>query len=171
MPFSATLQWDSPSDDGGSSLPLTYTITLTSTSTSLSNVTATSLPLPNLQHSTQYSWSVQAINEYGSSPPAEGTFTTPDSGEYAQVSLCSHCTCKHCLIKCHHTTYGIVHDVSILHMSRYVISMCFPLVSSRGRQTGDEEGCTPTYNLKYVHTVLFKGDLSHSHLVANSVNV
>ena len=70
MPFSATLQWDPPSDNGGSSLPLTYTVTLTNTSTSLpfSNVTATSLPLTNLQHSTQYSWSVQAMNEYDSSP-------------------------------------------------------------------------------------------------------
>ena len=83
MPFSATLQWDPPSDNGGSSLPLTYTVTLTNTSTFLpfSDITATSLPLPNLQHSTHYSWSVQATNEYGSSPPAEGTFTTPDSGD------------------------------------------------------------------------------------------
>ena len=82
MPFSASLQWDPPSDNGGS-LPLTYTVTLTNTSTSLpfSDITAPSLPLPNLQHSAQYSWSVQAINEYGSSPPAEGTFTTPDSGD------------------------------------------------------------------------------------------
>ena len=82
MPFSATLQWDPPSDNGGSSLPLTYTVNITNTSASLpfSNITATSLPLPYLQHGTQYSWSVQAINDYGSSPPAEGTFTTPDSG-------------------------------------------------------------------------------------------
>ena len=66
MPFSATPQWDPPSDNGRSSLLLTYTVILTSTSSS--NVTATSLPLPNLQHSTcaQYSWSVHAINEYGS---------------------------------------------------------------------------------------------------------
>ena len=84
MPFSATLQWDPPSDNGGSSLPLTYTLTLTNTFTSLpfSDVTATSLPLTNLQHSTQYSWSVQAMNEYGSSPPAVSNFTTNDSGEY-----------------------------------------------------------------------------------------
>ena len=83
MPFSATLQWDPPSDNGGSSLPFTYTVTLTNTSTSLPfyNISATSLSLANLQHSTQYSWSVQAINEYGSSPPAEDIFTTPDSGE------------------------------------------------------------------------------------------
>ena len=83
MSFSAILQWDPPSDNGCSSLSLTYTVTLTNTSTSLpfSDITATSLPLPHLQHSTQYSWSVQAINEYGSSPPAEGTFTTPDSGD------------------------------------------------------------------------------------------
>ena len=62
MLFSATLQWDPLSDNGGSSLPLTYTVILTNTSTSLpfSNITATSLPLPHLQHSTQYSWSVQA---------------------------------------------------------------------------------------------------------------
>ena len=82
MPFSATLQWDPPSDNGGSSLPLNYNIILTDTSTSLpfSAITATSLPLPNLQHSTQYNWSVQAMNEYGSSPPAVATFNTPDSG-------------------------------------------------------------------------------------------
>ena len=88
MPFSASLQWNPPSDNGGSSLPLTYTVTLINTSTFLpfSDITATSLPLPNLQHSTQYSWSVQAINEYGSSPPAEGTFTTNDTGKHDQVS-------------------------------------------------------------------------------------
>ena len=82
MPFSVTLQWDPPSDNGGSSLPLPYTVNLTNTSTSLSffDITATSLPLSHLQHSTQYSWSVQAINKYGSSPLAEGTFTTSDSG-------------------------------------------------------------------------------------------
>ena len=90
MPFSATLQWDPPSDNGGSSLPLTYTVNLTSTSTSLpfSAITATSLPLPNLHHSTQYSWSVQAINEYGSSPPAEGTFRTNDTGQYCHLHTC-----------------------------------------------------------------------------------
>ena len=90
MPFSATLQWDPPSDNGGSSLPLTYTLTLTNTSTSLpfSDVTATSLPLTNLQHSTQYSWSVQAMNEYGSSPPAVSNFRTNDSGEYLLGSMC-----------------------------------------------------------------------------------
>ena len=81
MSFSATLQWDSPSDNGGSSLPLNYNVTLTNTSTSLtfSAITATSLPLTNLQHNTQYNWSVQAKNEYGSSPPAVATFNTPDS--------------------------------------------------------------------------------------------
>ena len=52
----------------------------TSTSLPFSSVTATSLPLTNLQHSTQYSWSVQAMNEYGSSPPAVSNFSTPDSG-------------------------------------------------------------------------------------------
>ena len=81
MPFSATLQWNPPSDNGGSSLPLTYTLTLTNTSTSLfSNVTTTSFPLTNLQHSTQYSWSVQAMNNYGNSPPAVSNFNTLDSG-------------------------------------------------------------------------------------------
>ena len=82
MPFSATLQWNPPSDNGGSSLPLTYTLTLnTSTSLPFSNITATSLPLTNLQHSTQYSWSVQAMNEYGNSTPAVSNFRTNDSGE------------------------------------------------------------------------------------------
>ena len=83
MPFSATLQWDPPSDNGGSSLPLTYTLTLNSTSTSLpfSNVTPTFFPLTNLQHSTQYSWSVQAMNEFHSSPSAVSNFRTNDLGE------------------------------------------------------------------------------------------
>ena len=102
MPFSAILQWDPPSDNGGSSLPLTYTVNLTNTSTSLSfsNIPTTSLPLPNLQHSTQYSWSVQAINEYGSSPPAEGTFATNDTGKrdqgppyYVIVHVSMSCVC------------------------------------------------------------------------------
>ena len=83
MPFSATLQWDPPSDNGGSSLPLTYTVTLTNTSISL--------PFSNLQHSTQYSWSVQTINEFHTSPPAEGTFCTNDTGECA-------CACKYWLL-------------------------------------------------------------------------
>ena len=97
-PFSASLQWDPPSDNGGSSLPLNYNITVTNTSNSLpfSAITATSLPLPNLQHSTQYNWSVQAMNEYGSSPPAVATFITPDSGvcvyvEQQWVSNVSEC--------------------------------------------------------------------------------
>ena len=57
MPFSATLQWDPPSDNGGSSLLLTYTVTLTNTSTALpfSNITATSLPLPNATSNTTHS--------------------------------------------------------------------------------------------------------------------
>ena len=84
MPFSATLQWDPPSDDGGSSLPLTYTVTLTNSTTSLPSSTtiATSHLLTNLQHSTQYSWSVQAMNEYGTGLPAVDTFRTNDSGTY-----------------------------------------------------------------------------------------
>ena len=103
MPFSATLQWDPPSDNGGSCLPLTYTVTLTNSSTSLpfSDISATPLPLPYLQHSTQYSWSVQAINEYGSSPPAEDTFATPDSGMHAQASLyyVTNSTCKYIYVR------------------------------------------------------------------------
>ena len=84
MPFSATFQWDPPSDNGGSrsSISFTYTVTIINTSTSLSffDITATSLPITNLQHSTQYNWSVQAMNEYGGSPPVVSTFNTPDLG-------------------------------------------------------------------------------------------
>ena len=85
MPFSAIPQWDPPSDNGGSFLSLTYTVNLANTSTALtfSGITATSLSLTNLQHSTQYSWSVLAMNEYGSSPSAVGTFITTDSGIHA----------------------------------------------------------------------------------------
>ena len=82
MSFSATLQWDPPSDDGGSSLPLTYNVILTNISTSLTflNITSTSLNLMYLQHSTQYNWSVQAMNEFHTGPPAVDTFRTSDSG-------------------------------------------------------------------------------------------
>ena len=92
MPFSTALQWDPPSDNGGSSLPLTYTLTLNNTSTSLpfTDVTATSLPLTNLQHSTQYSWSVQAMNEFHSSPPAVSNFRTNDSGGYSCTAVNLH---------------------------------------------------------------------------------
>ena len=100
MPFSTTLQWDPPSDNGDSPLPLTYTLPLNNTSLPLSDVTATSLSLTNLQHSTQYSWSVQAMNEYGSSPPAVSYFSTPDSvGSYTCTSRHSPYICMWVLLQ------------------------------------------------------------------------
>ena len=85
-PFSATISWIHPSDNGGTDQPLKYSIIITNytDSTSLPPVTTimTILSLTNLQHSTQYIVTVVADNDLGlvPSPPAVSTFTTPDSG-------------------------------------------------------------------------------------------
>ena len=101
MSFSGTLQWGSPSDDGGSSLPLNYTVIYNTASSS--GITSTSHLLTNLQHSTQYSWSVQAMNEYGTGPPAVDTFRTPDSGEYpAYCTLVCVCQEGMTVMRCSH---------------------------------------------------------------------
>ena len=101
MSFSGTLQWDPSSDDGGSSLPLNYTVIYNTASSS--GITSTSHLLTNFQHSTQYSWSVQAMNEYGTGPPAVDTFTTPDSGECpAYCTLVCVCQEVMTVMRCSH---------------------------------------------------------------------
>ena len=81
-PFLATISWIPPSDNGGTDQPLKYSINITNNTVTLSFTTSdvTTLSLTNLQHSTQYGVEIVAENEYGVSPPAVSTFTTPDSG-------------------------------------------------------------------------------------------
>ena len=80
-PFTATISWSPPSDNGGTDQPLKYSINITNNTVTLSFTTSdvTTLSLTNLQHSTQYGVEIVAENEYGVSPPAASTFTTPDS--------------------------------------------------------------------------------------------
>ena len=81
-PFSSTLSWSPPSDNGGTDQPHKYSINITNNIVALSFTTSdvTTLSLTNLQHSTRYWVVIVAENEYGVSPPAVSTFTTPDSG-------------------------------------------------------------------------------------------
>ena len=81
-PFSATITWSPPSDNGGTDQPPKYSINITNNTVTLSFTTSdvTTLSLTNLQHSNQYGVKIVAENEYGVSPPAASTFTTPDSG-------------------------------------------------------------------------------------------
>ena len=81
-PFSATISWSPPSDNGVTDQPLKYSINITNNTVTLSFTTSdvTTLSLTNLQHSTPYGVEIVAENEYGVSPPAASTFTTPDSG-------------------------------------------------------------------------------------------
>ena len=73
-----------PSDDGGTSQPLSYTVRVKNDTVNLSfSTTSTQLNLTmddGIWHSSMYSVRVVAENEYGVSPPAASTFTTPDSG-------------------------------------------------------------------------------------------
>ena len=83
-PFSATISWSPPSDNGGTNQPLKYSINITNNTVTLSFTTSdvTTLSLTNLQHSTLYTVTVVADNDLGldPSPPAVINFTTPDSG-------------------------------------------------------------------------------------------
>ena len=83
-PFSVTLSWEVPSDDGGTSQPLSYTVRVINDTVNLSfSTTSTQLNVTmddGIWHSSMYSVRVVAENEYGVSPPAASTFTTPVSG-------------------------------------------------------------------------------------------
>ena len=83
-PFSVTLSWEVPSDDGGTSRPLLYTVRVINDTVNLSfSTTSTQLNLTmddGIWHSSMYSVTVVVENEYRVSPPAASTFTTPDSG-------------------------------------------------------------------------------------------
>ena len=83
-PFSVTLSWEVPSDNGGTSQPLFYTVRVINDTVNLSfSTTSTQLNLTlddGIWHSSMYNVIIIAENEYGVSPPAASTFTTYDSG-------------------------------------------------------------------------------------------
>ena len=82
-PFSSTVSWSPPEDNGGDPNPLTYRINVTNdTVTMMYNTSGVELQLTNLQHSTNYTVSLVAVNVFGSSQPAVvDVFRTSDTGE------------------------------------------------------------------------------------------
>ena len=91
-PYSVTVTWDSPSDDGGTPDPLSYMVALTTTfdgqSVSSNQTTQTQLFFSALSHSENYTVSVVAVNSLGQQgPSAVGTFRTRDIRERGHVQL------------------------------------------------------------------------------------
>ena len=85
-PYSVTVTWVPPTDDGGTPDPLNYMVALTTTSdgrTVSANLTAqTQLTFTALSHSENYTVSVVAVNSLGQQgPSAVGTFRTRDIRE------------------------------------------------------------------------------------------
>ena len=85
-PYSVTVTWDPPSDDGGTPDPLNYMVALTTTSdgrTVSANQTAqTQLTFTALSHSENYTVSVVAVNSLGQQGPSVvGTVRTRDIRE------------------------------------------------------------------------------------------
>ena len=85
-PYSVTVTWDLPTDDGGTPDPLNYMVALTTTSdgrTVSTNQTAqTQLTFTDFSHSENYTVSVVAVNSLGQQgPSAVGTVRTRDIRE------------------------------------------------------------------------------------------
>ena len=84
-PFSATVSWQPPVEDGGAVDPLVYTVTLMNTSDTITfNPTAAlSMNLANLRHSVTYQVQVVTGNEAGVAmgPATEVVFRTDDTGK------------------------------------------------------------------------------------------
>ena len=68
-PYSVTVTWDPPTDDGGTLDPLNYMVALTTTSdgrtVSTNQTTQTQLTFAALSHSGNYTVSVVAVNSLG----------------------------------------------------------------------------------------------------------
>ena len=83
-PFSVTLSWEVPSDNGGTSQPLSYTVRVINDTVNLSfSIASTQLTLTiddGIWHSSLYNVTIVAENEYGVSSPAASTFPTPVTG-------------------------------------------------------------------------------------------
>ena len=85
-PFSATVSWQLPLEDGGAFGPLMYTVTLINTMngsdvTTFTATTAFTMELTNLRHSVSYRVQVVAENEAGMGPAGEGMFRTNDTSK------------------------------------------------------------------------------------------
>ena len=107
-PFSATISWTPPTDDGGVSSPswttpspnssagLSYKVTHSNSSGSwVSTVNSTQIVLDGLQHSTDYTVSVVAENAHGSGPSVEVMFRTNDTSEWlytTSIDMCTECS-------------------------------------------------------------------------------
>ena len=90
--FSAGVSWDPPSDNGGSTEPLTYTVTLTNITdgTVLQyNITTTQITLTHLLPGVQYNVSVYAQHSLATGPPVEEVFRTNYSGECVRNNIYS----------------------------------------------------------------------------------
>ena len=88
-PFSATVSWQPPLEDGGAVGSLVYTVTLTNTSDTITftPTAALTMNLANLRHSVTYRVQVVAGNEAGVGPAAEDMFRTNDSGKWVPYSM------------------------------------------------------------------------------------
>ena len=84
-PFSATVSWQPPLEDGGAVGPLMYTVTLTNTSDSTTlkfkpNIALT-MNMTNLRHSVTYRLQVVAGNEARMGQTEAVIFRTNDTGK------------------------------------------------------------------------------------------
>ena len=92
-PFSATVSWQPPLEDGGAVGPLMYTVTLINTLngsdvTTFTATTALTMKLTNLRHSVSYRVQVVAENEAGMGPAGEVMFRTNDTSKWS--CLCTY---------------------------------------------------------------------------------
>ena len=105
-PFSATVSWQPPLEDGGAAGPLMYTVTLTNTLngsdvTTFSPTPALVMELTDLRHSVPYGVQVVAGNEAGMGPTmcTVALYTPPPQYSAGYIAMCALFVCA-CIIKC-----------------------------------------------------------------------